>query len=110
MTAAEAIDRAREAGVILVRGPGVVRVRGPKAARDALRPMLAPLAGEILRLLSPENRGSEGAPPTRKRASAERCDECGIDAWLSLVAVDGARTCIDCLTGRTAMRIKAVPL
>lgn len=126
MTAAEAVTRAREAGLTLSRDPGGLRVRGPKQVRAAIVPVLAPLVSEILHLLppgeneastlpgsqrkrapAPQNRGSE-APTTV--APATPCDECGRAAWLFLLTTDGARTCVDCLTGRTAMRIKGVPL
>jgi hypothetical protein len=38
------------------------------------------------------------------------CTECNRPTWLSLVAHGGERACIDCLTGRTAMRARGVPL
>jgi hypothetical protein len=136
MTAAEAINCARAAGLTLERAPGALVVRGPREERAALRPVLAPLAAEILRLLPPEGRVAEAparnprtgrqgrqahAPQGRvaevpvcevskvNRWGSDACDECGRPAWLSLVADDGARTCVDCITGRTALRARGVP-
>lgn len=41
---------------------------------------------------------------------AAACDGCGRATWLALVGDDGTRTCVDCLTGRTAMRSRGVPI
>lgn len=56
------------------------------------------------RTLVPAQNWAEAASP------ANSCSECGGAAGLSLVAVDGARACFDCLLGRTAMRARGVPL
>lgn len=95
MTATEVLAQAQAAGLVLERAPGGLRIRGPKAARTALKPVLVPLASEILRLLP---RTKEGEP------SVSHCTECHRESWPFLVSVDGDRVCADCLHGRTAMR------
>jgi hypothetical protein len=114
VTAVEAIDRARAAGLTLQRASGGLKVKGPKAARTALRGVLEPLVSEILRLLPEHNSDAEEPGTGGSRVSAvvvaTPCDECGRDARLSLISDDGTRACVDCLTGRTAMRIRGVPI
>jgi hypothetical protein len=43
-------------------------------------------------------------------APADPCTECGGSTWLAVVDSDGARTCVDCLTGRTALQRAGVPI
>jgi hypothetical protein len=105
VTAQDAIQRAREAGLTLLPDPEGLRVRGPKSARAALLSVLAPLAGEILQLLAPDNRPPEAMTP------GEPCSECGGTAWrVALISVDGDRTCGACATGQTALRRTGVPI
>jgi hypothetical protein len=108
VTAREAIEQAEAAGLSLQRVAGGLKVSGPKSARTALRPILATLACDILRLLAPENRGAEADAVGRAR---EPCNACGGATWIvCVIADDGARTCLDCLTGRTAFRARGVPV
>lgn len=87
--------------------PKAVAPRPAKTAQSSPAPLLAALAVSPPKPsrthLLPENRGPEAPlrPP---------CDGCGVATWLALLASDGARTCIDCLTGRTAMRARGVPI
>ena len=74
-----------------------------KSPPDALLSVLSASGGTVSENRAPENRRAE-APPS------ELCGECSRAAWLSLVATDGTRTCLDCLTGRTAMRACGVPV
>jgi hypothetical protein len=114
VTAREAIHRAVAAGLTLRPDPGGLRVTGPKQARAAWLPLLRPLTAEILGLLAEVEKVAQGSGPPlapENMVSEENpCNECGRPAWLSLVATDGARTCVECLTGRTAMRARRVPL
>ena len=119
MTALEAIHRATEAGLTLRPDPSGLRVTGPKPVRAALLPTLRPLAAEILRLLADAGQPTQETPDRetadwpRAQASLDRpasCSECGGPAFLSLVDFDGSRTCVDCVTGRTAMRRRGVPI
>jgi hypothetical protein len=43
-------------------------------------------------------------------SQGDTCAECGRPTWLALVADNGARTCQDCLSGRTALRRAGVPI
>jgi hypothetical protein len=95
VTAAEAVVHARAAGLTLLPHPAGLRVRGPKQARAALLPMLAPMVGEILRLLAPENR----APEVPALGEREPCDGCGRTDWVVTVVMEyGARLCPRCWT------------
>jgi hypothetical protein len=79
-----------------------------KTARSLQAPLsaaLAVLAGERL-----EVRATASSPQNRAPEAAAPCTECHGRTWLFLVADDGARTCLDCLTGRTALRVRGVPL
>jgi hypothetical protein len=79
-----------------------------KTDRSPPDPLLSALSvphGSVSEIRDPDNRAAEGAA-----APSEQCAECRRAAWLSLVAIDGTRTCVDCLTGRTAMRAGGVPV
>ncbi len=58
----------------------------------------------------PEVQAGVSLTRTRPVEDAAICTECHRPTWLSLVAQGGERGCIDCLTGRTAMRARGVPL
>ena len=98
MTALEAIHEAQRAGLTLEAVADGVRVKGPKGVRLALIPVLAPLASDILRLLTTGAsrtdsalEGLEARPP---------CGECGRIDWIVTVLTDyGARFCPSCWTG-----------
>ena len=77
--------------------------KGDKSTPDPLSSVLSASGGRISETRPPENRRPE-VPPS------ELCGECSRAAWLSLIATDGTRTCFDCLTGRTAMRARTVPV
>lgn len=92
MTALEALRRADAAGLKVEGAQGGIKVRGPKQARAALLPVLAPVAGEILRLLmsTPSAPLLEDRPP---------CDGCARTNWVVTVVMDdGVRLCPRCWT------------
>jgi hypothetical protein len=95
MTALEALRKAQSAGLTLEAAPGGLKIRGPKKVGLALVPQLAPLAGEILRLLAPQNRGAEVAPSGP--GALNPCAECGRDAPVAMLLDDGRRMCRPCL-------------
>lgn len=103
MTAREAIDQARAAGLTLLRGRAGLRVRGPKPARLAMLPTLAPFAGEILVLLDVE--GGPGDPRT--------CSGCGRSGFTVMVTTTcGDHFCRVCWRETTrdpAVRAPATP-
>jgi hypothetical protein len=97
VTAAAVVADARARGVQLRADGTLLRVRWPgRQAIPELREALATYKREILRLLDNQ--------------AAECCTECGRPVWLSLIAEDSGRTCSDCLTGRTALRARRVPI
>ena len=104
MKATTLLADARARGIVLQADDcGGLRVRWPgKQPIPELREALVAHKPEILRLLLPALRDAE--------APAEPCVECGKPSWLCLVSDDGARTCIDCALGRTALRAKGVPI
>jgi len=97
MTAAVVVADARARGVQLRVDGSQLRIRwpGPRAIPE-LRAALAANKREILHLLDKKPR--------------DQCSACGQPVWLSLITDDSERTCLDCLTGRTALRGRGVPI
>jgi hypothetical protein len=101
VTAADAIDHARAAGLTLERTPVGLKVRGPGDARARLRPVLAALTDEILRLLPPENLPT--AAPAAYVPDRRACLGCGRSGFTVMVVTGcGDHLCRPCWRSTTA--------
>ena len=111
MTAAEAIIRAREAGLTLAADPRGLAVGGPKAARADLLPALRPLANEILALITRPLPCVSGPSPCPAcgyihgtLGPRPACADCGAtDRTIMLVVADVGRRCARCLEGASGL-------
>jgi hypothetical protein len=87
------IAAVRAAGAQLEPDGESIRIRPAGVVSPELRAALANAKPRVLEIL-------RGSAPRQ-----ESCGECGSRAWaISLVDEEGGRTCIDCLSGRTALR------
>jgi hypothetical protein len=88
--------------------PETLAARTDKADQSGMRGLLSVLS--VPREPVSRNRAVPAEAVQALVAQWLVCDGCDRDAWMALVADDGARTCIDCVTGRTAMRARGVPI